>query len=61
MSLSLDVAEVLYRKGTIRDVALALEIHKGAITVPRFKAMLPGDMVRAGQRGRSGRACAGTR
>jgi uncharacterized protein involved in outer membrane biogenesis len=45
VSLSLDVAEVLYRKGTLRDVAVALEIHKGVITVPRLKAVLPGDLV----------------
>jgi uncharacterized protein involved in outer membrane biogenesis len=45
VSLSLAVAEVLYRKGTVRDVALALEIHKGVITVPQLKAVLPGDMV----------------
>ena len=45
MSLSLDVAEVLYRKGTLRDVAVALELHKGVITVPHLKAVLPGDVV----------------
>lgn len=45
VSLSLDIAEVLYRKGTVRDVALAVEIHKGVITVPQLKAVLPGDMV----------------
>ena len=48
MSLSLAIAEVLYRKGTVRDLAVALEIHKGVITVPQLKAVLPGDMVRAG-------------
>jgi uncharacterized protein involved in outer membrane biogenesis len=45
VSLSLDIAEVLYRKGTMRDVALAVEIHKGVITVPQLKAVLPGGMV----------------
>jgi len=44
VSLALDVAEVVYRKGTVRDLAVAVEIHKGAITVPQFKAVLPGDM-----------------
>ena len=29
----------------MRDVALAVEIRKGVITVPRLKAILPGDMV----------------
>ena len=45
VSLALDVAEVVYRKGTVRDLAVALEIHKGVITVPQLKAVLPGDMV----------------
>jgi hypothetical protein len=45
VSLSLDIAEMLYRKGTMRDVALAVEIHKGVITVPQLKAVLPGGMV----------------
>ena len=45
VSLSLTIAEVLYRKGTMRDLAVALEIHKGVITVPQLKAVLPGDMV----------------
>ena len=45
VSLSLTIAEVLYRKGTVRNLALAVEIHKGVITVPQLKAVLPGDMV----------------
>ena len=45
VSLSLAITEVLYRKGTVRDLAVALEIHKGVITVPQLKAVLPGDMV----------------
>ena len=44
VSLALDVAEVVYRKGTVRDLSVAVEIHKGAITVPQLKAVLPGDM-----------------
>jgi uncharacterized protein involved in outer membrane biogenesis len=44
VSLALDVAEVVYRKGTVRDLAVAVEIHKGVITVPQLKALLPGDM-----------------
>lgn len=45
VSLALDVAEILYRKGTVRDLAVALEIHKGVITVPQLKALLPGEML----------------
>jgi len=45
VSLVLDIAEVLYRKGTVRDLALAIEIHNGVITFPHLKAVLPGDMV----------------
>jgi uncharacterized protein involved in outer membrane biogenesis len=45
VALSLAITEVLYRKGTIRDLVLSLDIHKGVITVPQFKAVLPGDMV----------------
>ena len=44
VSLALEVAEVVYRKGTVRDLAVAVEIHKGVITVPQLKAVLPGDM-----------------
>ncbi|GEP61855.1 cell envelope biogenesis protein AsmA [Reyranella soli] len=44
VSLALDVAEVTYRGGMVRDVAVALEIHKGVITVPQLSAVLPGDM-----------------
>lgn len=44
VSLALDVAEIVYRKGTVRDLAVAVEIHKGVITVPQLTAVLPGDM-----------------
>jgi uncharacterized protein involved in outer membrane biogenesis len=43
--VSVDAKEVLYRKSTVRDVALAVEIRKGVIAVPRLNATLPGDMV----------------
>lgn len=43
--VSLDAKEVVYRRGTARDVALAVEIRKGVITVPRLSATLPGNMV----------------
>lgn len=43
--LSVDAKEVVYRKGTARDVSLAVEIRNGVIAVPRLSATLPGDMV----------------
>ena len=43
--VSLDAKEVVYRRGTARDVALAVEIRNGVIAVPRMSATLPGDMV----------------
>jgi len=45
VSVTLDAAEVVYLDGSIRDVAVAVEIHKGVITIPQLKATLPGDMV----------------
>ena len=44
MSVSIDVAELLYRKGTIRDLSVAVDIRKGVIAFPRVQAVLPGDM-----------------
>jgi uncharacterized protein involved in outer membrane biogenesis len=45
VSLVVVAAELAYRKGTVRDVAVAIEIHDGAVTVPQLKAVLPGEMV----------------
>lgn len=45
VDLALDVGETTYRKGTIRDLALALQIRNGAIAVPHLKATLPGEML----------------
>jgi uncharacterized protein involved in outer membrane biogenesis len=45
VDLALDVAETTFRKGTIRDLDLALQIRNGAITVPHLKATLPGEML----------------
>ncbi len=42
---SIDAREVAYRKGTLRDVALSVEIRKGVIAVPRLSAVLPGEML----------------
>lgn len=44
VSVSVDVAELLYRKGTIRDLSVAVDIRKGVIAFPRVQAVLPGDM-----------------
>lgn len=44
VDLALTIAKTAYRKGTIQDLALELQIRKGATTVPRFKATLPGEM-----------------
>ena len=45
VSLVVVAAELAYRKGTVRDVAVAIEIHDGAVTVSQLKAVLPGEMV----------------
>ncbi|HSI02464.1 MAG TPA: AsmA-like C-terminal region-containing protein, partial [Reyranella sp.] len=44
VDLDLAIAETGYRKGTIHDLAVVLQIRKGAIAVPRLKATLPGEM-----------------
>ena len=43
-SLAIDVAEMTWRKDTIRDVSMALEMVKNVVSVPRLSATLPGDM-----------------
>jgi uncharacterized protein involved in outer membrane biogenesis len=43
-SLALDVQEVTWRKEAIRDVSLAVEMVKNVVSVPRLRAVLPGDM-----------------
>jgi uncharacterized protein involved in outer membrane biogenesis len=45
VSLVIVAAELIYRKGTVRDLAVAVEIHDGTVAVPQFKAVLPGEMV----------------
>ena len=44
VSLGLNATAIDYRGSTVRDLAAALEIHKGVITVPSFQALLPGDI-----------------
>ena len=43
--VALDVAEVIYNKAAIRNVALELDAKGGAVAVPKLTATLPGDMV----------------
>jgi len=45
VDLDLEVGETAFRKGMIRDLVLALQVRNGAITVPRLKATLPGEML----------------
>ena len=47
-------------QGHVRDLAIALQIRNGAITVPRLKATLPGEMIGAGRCG-GGRCRQGVR
>ena len=44
VSVTIDVAELLYRKRTIRDLSVAFDVRKGVMALPRFSAALPGDM-----------------
>ena len=44
VTLALDIAEVTLEKGTLRDVALAVSIQKGIISLSRLAANLPGDL-----------------
>ncbi len=42
--VAVDIAEALYKNGTIRDLSASVGMRKGAVTVPRFKATLPGNL-----------------
>lgn len=42
---SLDMAEVIYNKAAVRNVAVELDVRGGAIAVPKLTATLPGDLV----------------
>lgn len=44
VSVTLDVAELLYRKGKIRDLSVGFDVRKGVMALPHFTAALPGDM-----------------
>ena len=43
--VKVDVAELLYRKGTIRDLSLAVDVKNGIVALPQLRALLPGDMM----------------
>lgn len=43
--ISLEAAEVVYNKQSVRNVAIELDAKDGAVAVPRLAATLPGDMV----------------
>lgn len=45
LSLQIDVRRMLYRKEAIRDVSLTLDMHNGALALPKLHARLPGDMI----------------
>ncbi|MBX9946370.1 MAG: AsmA family protein [Reyranella sp.] len=45
VNLAVEAAEVVYRKGVIRDVSVGLDLHKGALALSRLRAILPGGMV----------------
>ena len=43
--LAFDIGEVTYNKQAVRNVALEIDAHGGAVAVPRLNATLPGDMI----------------
>jgi uncharacterized protein involved in outer membrane biogenesis len=43
--LSIEAGEVIYNKTAIRNVALDIDAHGGAVAVPRLSATFPGDAV----------------
>ncbi|CAN0429713.1 unnamed protein product, partial [Phaeothamnion confervicola] len=44
ISVTLDVAELLYRKRPIRDLSVGFDVRQGVMALPHFRAALPGDM-----------------
>lgn len=48
VSLEIAVHEVLYRTGIVHDLALAVEIADGVVSLPRLGATLPGGLVVTG-------------
>jgi len=43
--LSFEIGELIYNKQPVRNIALELEAHRGAVAVPKLTATLPGDLV----------------
>jgi uncharacterized protein involved in outer membrane biogenesis len=43
--ISLEAADVVYNKQSVRNVAIELDAKAGAVAVPKLTATLPGDMV----------------
>ena len=42
--LTLDIAETLYNRDTIRNLSASLDMKQGVVVVPRLKATMPGDL-----------------
>jgi hypothetical protein len=42
--IALDVGELIYNRKPVRNLALELEARSGVVAVPRFTAVLPGDL-----------------
>ncbi|HEY4167972.1 MAG TPA: AsmA family protein [Reyranella sp.] len=52
--ISLEAADVVYNKQSVRNVAIELDAKGGAVAVPKLTATLPGDMVLQAQSTASG-------
>ena len=57
--ISLEAADVVYNKQSVRNVVIELDAKGGAIAVPKLTATLPGDMVLQAQSTASGAAVNG--
>jgi uncharacterized protein involved in outer membrane biogenesis len=57
--ISLEAADVVYNKQSVRNVAIELDAKGGAVAVPRLTATLPGDMVLQASSTMSGSAVGG--
>jgi len=57
--ISLEAADVVYNKQSVRNVAIELDAKGGAVAVPRLTATLPGDMVLQARSTMSGTAVGG--
>ncbi|MGE5152028.1 MAG: AsmA family protein, partial [Rhodospirillaceae bacterium] len=57
--ISLEAADVVYNKQSVRNVAVELDAKGGAVAVPKLAATLPGDMVLQARSTMSGTAVSG--